>query len=149
MKICPLNDIVNQNYNPIFVNSLQQFWHSTKYFQCISAPKAYNLLLLLNGCKITYTDKNGRILIAESGDIVYTPIGSEYRAQLSDFRDSDSHTVGINFLLQDEGGENLILSDEITIFRQSQQTKPLTKLFRSTLSAAPTHSRITEYLLWK
>ena len=132
MKIYPLKDITEQNYNPVFVNALKQFWHSTKYFQCIGAPKAHNLLLLLNGCKITYTDKAGNRLVAESGDVVYTPIGSEYRAQLSDFKSSASHTVGINFLLYDELGEPAVLSKDIMIFR-AEKSQSLPILFQKAL----------------
>lgn len=132
MKICALNDLVRQNFNPVFINGLQQFWRNTKSFQCIGAPKKQNLFMLLNGCKVTYTDKNGEIFMAHSGDIVYTPMGSEYRVQLSDFQDAKSHTIGINFLLYDEQGEDVVLSDRIQIFRVSQD-KMLPLLFRNVL----------------
>ena len=132
MKICALDDLICQNFNPVFVNGLQQFWRTTKSFQCIGAPKKQNLFVLLNGCKITYTDKNGQILEAHSGDVVYTPMGSEYRMQLSDFQNADSHTIGINFLLYDELGEDVLLSEQIQIFSGIQnQIVPM--LFRSAL----------------
>ena len=54
MKICALNDLVRQNFNPVFINGLQQFWRNTKSFQCVGAPKKQNLFMLLNGCKVTY-----------------------------------------------------------------------------------------------
>lgn len=126
MKTCTINELIDQNFNVIFVNALQQFWHTTRCFQCIGAPKKQNLFLFLNGCKITYIDNHNRFFVANSGDIVYTPIGSEYKAQLSDFQSSDSHTVGINFFLFDECGEPVTLSDHIQIFHESQnQTLPL------------------------
>ena len=109
MKICSIDKLVTQNFNVLFVNALQQFWRETKAFQCIGKPKKQNLLLFLNGCKITYTDKNNQTFVAHSGDVVYTPIGSEYKVQLSDFNDSNSHTVGINFLLLDDFGEAIVL----------------------------------------
>ena len=104
MKICSVNDLVNQSFNVVFINALQQFWLTTKSFQCFGTPKKQNLFLCLNGCKITYTDKNGSAVTAESGDVVYTPIGSEYKAQLFDFQNASSHTVGINFFIYDEDG---------------------------------------------
>ena len=116
MNICAINELINQNFNVIYINALQQFWHTTKSFQCIGSPKKQNLFLFLNGCKITYTDKNNQTFIANSGDVVYTPIGSEYKVQLSDFNDSLSHTIGVNFLLFDDLGEAIILSDNIQIF---------------------------------
>ena len=102
MKTFGITEIINSNFNVVFINALQQFWHTTKSFQCIGSPKKQNLFLFLNGCKITYTDKLGRSFVANSGDVIYTPIGSEYKAQLSDFRSRSSCTIGINFLLFDE-----------------------------------------------
>ncbi len=120
MKICTVDEIVNKNFNIVFVNALRQFWHTTRNFHCIGTPKKQNLFLYLNGCNITYVDKNNQTFAAHSGDVVYTPVGSQYKAQLSDFQDENSHTVGINFLLFDEEGEPLILSDNIKIFRNTQ-----------------------------
>ena len=144
MKICRLNDLVNQNFNVIYVNVLQQFWHTTKSFQCIGAPKKQNLFLFLNGCKITYTDKNNRRYVANSGDIVYTPIGSEYLAQLSDFKDESSHTIGINFFLQDQEGESIVLSDDIQVFHDTEHQVPamLQKLLQYDVSQSLLQSRI-------
>ena len=104
----------------------------TKAFQCIGKPKKQNLLLFLNGCKITYTDKNNQTFVAHSGDVVYAPIGSEYKVQLSDFNDSNSHTIGINFLLLDDLGEAIVLSNDIQIFHNPKnQSLPL--LFQKVL----------------
>ncbi len=132
MKICTLYDLIHQNFNPVFINGLQQFWRTTKSFQCIGAPKKQNLFMFLNGCKITYTDKDGRIFVAQSGDIVYTPMGSEYRVQLSDFQDAASHTIGINFFLYDEQGEDVLLSEQIQVFHDPQNPM-LPMLFKNAL----------------
>lgn len=126
MKVCAIKELVNQNFNVIFVNALQQFWRETKAFQCIGKAKKQNLLIFLNGCKITYTDKNNQTFVANSGDVVYTPVGSEYKVQLSDFNDSNSHTIGINFLLLDDWGEAIVLSNDIQIFHNPKnQSLPL------------------------
>lgn len=116
MKIRNINDISTENFNPIFINALRQYWRSTRSFQCIGNPKRQSLLLYLDGCRITYTDKSGEVFFAESGDVVYTPLGSEYRANLLDFISHTSHTVGINFFLRDEAGDDILLSDKITVF---------------------------------
>ena len=133
MKTYEISEIVNKNFNAVFVNALQQFWHVTKTFQCIDSPKKQNLFLFLNGCKITYIDKNGKTIVANSGDVVYAPIGSEYRAHLSNFESSNSHTIGINFLLFDDKGENLCLSNDILVFR-SNENKILPMLFQKALN---------------
>ena len=128
MKIVTIEKIGHENFNPIVINALRQYWKNTKYFQCIGNPKKQNLLIYLDGCKITYTDKNGEVFVAESGDVVYTPIGSEYKASLSDFFSEASHTVGINFLLTDELGDPVLLSDKIEIFRV-KDTSRISTLF--------------------
>ena len=132
MKVCSIDDIVNQNFNLVFINALQQFWHNTNFFQCIGEPKKQNLFLLVCGCKVTYTDKNNNTYVACNGDVVYTPTGSEYKVQLHDFQNSDSHTVGINFFLYDECGDDVILSDSIKIFR-SENSKIITSLFHQSI----------------
>jgi len=120
MEICPIEKLMDQNFNVLFINAVKQFWHTTRSFQCIGAPKKQNLLLYLDGCRITYTCKDGQTVTAGSGDVVYVPIGSEYRAQFSDFLEKDSHTVGINFFLQDENAAPLILSENIRVFHLSE-----------------------------
>lgn len=132
MEIFPVEDLLNTNFNVVFVNALKQFWYTTKSFQCIGAPKKQNLLLYLNGCRITYTCKDGQTIAAECGDVVYVPTGSEYRAELSDFKEQDSHTVGINFHLFDEDGQSLILSKNITVFHVSDDSELVT-LFRKVI----------------
>lgn len=117
MKICPPAALAESDFQAIFQNALAQRWQTVRSFQCIGNPKRCHLLLYLDGCRITYTDKQGARCEALPGDVVYTPLGSEYRAVLSDFRDADAHTVGINLSLLDSGGAPFALSEGILIFR--------------------------------
>ncbi|MBE6713030.1 MAG: helix-turn-helix transcriptional regulator [Ruminococcaceae bacterium] len=110
---------IQENFNLQYVNSLVQYWQNTRSFRCIGRPKGENLLLYLDGLSIVYTKKDGSTVIAHSGDAVYSPSGSEYRADLFDFRDEASHTVGINFLLTDEAGQSGVLDGDITVFRNA------------------------------
>lgn len=120
MKILEINELCSQNFDVVFVNALKQFWQTTRCFQCFGSPKKESLFLFVKGCKVTYTDKTGRTLVANSGDVVYTPAGSEYIATLSDFKVGSSHTVGINFRLLDSSGELLLLSDGVHIFHSGE-----------------------------
>ena len=117
MRTVNRDELGSMNFNPIFINALRQMWKTKKSFQCIENPKKQNLLLYLDGCKITYTDKYGKVIVANSGDVVYTPTGSEYRAIMSDFENEFSHTVGINFHLLDEKNCPIVFSDQIQIFK--------------------------------
>lgn len=134
MRTVSPRELSEMNYNVLFVNALKQLWRTTRDFQCFGAPKTQNLFLYLSGCKITYTDKAGRVFSAKDGDIVYTPMGSEYKAVLSDFEREDSHTVGINFFLKDETGEPLLLSEGIKIFHPPR-AEACRALFHQVLNA--------------
>lgn len=145
MEIVTPNGLLEQNFNVVFVNTLKQFWRGTKDFQCIGAPKRQDLFLYLVGCRVTYTDKDGQVFTAGSGDVVYIPTGSEYKAHLSDFQDPDSHTVGINFFLYNQAGQQVALSDSIRVF-SGMGSQTLSLLFRqallSDLNRSYTRSRI-------
>ena len=133
MKVYSPDALPMQEFSVTFINALAQYWHTTRSFQCFGNPKREHLLLFLDGCRISYTDKAGNRLEAGPGDVVYTPAGSEYRAVLSDFRDESAHTVGINFRICDTEGEAVALSDGILIFEHLRiPSAPL--LFRRALS---------------
>ena len=117
MEIYSPQALGTRDFSVTFKNALAQYWRTTRSFQCFGNPKKDHLLLYLDGCRISYTDKEGRRTVAESGDVVYTPPGSEYRAVLSDFRDEKAHTVGINFALFDTEKVPIALSCGILVFR--------------------------------
>ena len=98
------------------VNALKQFWTDNNTFDCIGKPKKYNMLLYFNNCKARYLLKNGEIYYADSGSIVYTPLNSEYKVEFFDLKDSNSYTIGVNFLLYNSSNNPFVLSDGIKIF---------------------------------
>ncbi len=132
MKILSVNELVEKNYGLIFLNSLKQFWSTTRSFQCINSPKKQNLFLLLVGCSARYVEKDGKITLCKSGDLVYVPKGSEYKLELFNFESEKSHTIGINFLLYDESFEEIYLSSGVTVIASSK-TSALENLFIETL----------------
>ena len=135
MEIYTIDTLAEREFGVGFINALAQYWRTTRSFQCIGAPKKQNLLLFLNGCRISYTDKDGKTVSADSGDVVYVPVGSEYRAYLSDFRDEASHTIGVNFNLHDTQGKPFALSEEILVFEHSSvPSAPI--LFRRALAVS-------------
>ena len=70
-------NLLNADFNVKFINALKQFWRIKNTFSCINEPKKNDLLLYVDGYSATYVDKNGNTFTANSGDIVYTPTGSE------------------------------------------------------------------------
>lgn len=132
MKIITVNELINENYTLTFINSLKQFWATTKSFQCINSPKKQNLFLLLVGCSARYVEKSGKVTLCKSGDLVYVPKGSEYRVELFNFESEKSHTIGINFLLYGENLEEIYLSKGVAVIGSSK-TSALENLFIETI----------------
>lgn len=132
MKIVSVNELVEKNYSLTFINSLKQFWVTTKSFQCINAPKRENLFLLLVGCSARYVEKDGKITLCKSGDLVYAPKGSEYKVELFNFESEKSHTIGINFLIYDEDLKEICLSEGVSVIG-SAKTSALENLFIETI----------------
>lgn len=133
MKTYAIEELLKFDFNVRFLNALKQFWHITKSFQCIDSPKKQDLFLYVKGFTITYTDKNNNVFIANSGDIVYVPTGSEYTVQIYDAQDENSYTIGINFLLFNESGEQITLSESIKVFHMSHN-KSVSMLFQQTIA---------------
>lgn len=131
MNTVSFSELSGRDFNFHYHNSLKQFWRETRRFKCIGEPKRQDLLFLLVGCSVRYTDKQRQSVVAHSGDVIYAPMGSEYEVELFDFENDASHTVGINFHLSDEFGEDVALSDGIVVFKSVGEG--VSKLFYQSL----------------
>lgn len=116
MRVRSIFDLYNYNFSLNVLNALNYKWEREKIFSCFHSPKTVNMLLYLDGCSAEYTLKNGEKLYAHSGDITYTPIGSEYSIRLFDFENEHSGTFGINFYLYDSENLPFVLSNDVLIF---------------------------------
>ncbi|MBQ3084882.1 MAG: helix-turn-helix transcriptional regulator [Clostridia bacterium] len=114
MKTIEIKELYDRDYSAKVLNALWQSWERTDTFRCIGNPKRCHMLLYLDGCDAVYTQKDGRTLRAESGAIVYIPIGSEYTVT---FKGNQRQTLHVNFLLYEPDGPPFALSKEIEIFR--------------------------------
>ena len=94
MKLC---EFYKTDYNVSYLNCLRQFWRQTNCWSCIGEPKKNSLILFLDGCSACYTLVSGEKIFAKAGDVVFSPLGSEYSVEFSDFQNETSGTVGINF----------------------------------------------------
>ena len=117
MKIISIDSLYRYNYSVQPINSLRQFWRTSKSFSCLHRPKAHNIFVFLDGCDATYTEASGKITKAEAGSLVYAPTGAEYSVLFDRFENENSGTVGINFRLFDDMGEPIIFDNKIRVFR--------------------------------
>ena len=70
-------------------------------------------LCLVTGGSIVYTDGEGGSVAASEGDVVYLPRGKRYVAIFEGESGGDVTDVLVNFVLTDEAGRALALSDDI------------------------------------
>lgn len=143
MRIIPIQELYNYNYSINVINSLKQYWKSTKKFNCINFPKQTNILLYLDNCNAEYILKNGEKISAKSGEIVYCPINCEYNVQFYNFKDENSNTIGVNFHLLDENNDPFVLSDNILIFKPAIEYKLLfSKINKNSESAVVCYGKM-------
>lgn len=114
MRIIPIGSLYVADYTIRVINALKQYWKNGNSFSCIGAPKRVNMLLYLDGMNAEYTAKSGEKKFALSGDVVYTPIGSEYEVSFEKCK-CDGCTVGVNFYIFDEKGQ-FCLSEDIEVY---------------------------------
>lgn len=115
MTIKTLSELHGMNYNVDNIIAIRQTQKAMSFFSCVGRPKLTHLLLYLDSCSGQYTLKDGTKLFAKSGDIVYCPLGSEYTVSFFDFANSESSTIGINFMICDSDNSPFVLADEVCI----------------------------------
>ena len=121
MNIIPINELYCRNYSLNVINALRQDWKAKNSFSCIGSPKRVNILLYLNNIKAEYITPGSQKLYVESGDIVYAPIGCEYKVRFFDGNE-DSYTIGINFFSSDNQAVPFIFSRDILIFKKPKNS---------------------------
>lgn len=112
--VIPFKQMYDAEFNVHVLNAMRQTWQEENGFSCINNPKTKNIFVYLNNCSATYSMKDGRVLLAKSGDVVYTPIGLEYSVQFS-CHAPDSFTIGINAAFFDERHTEFIPEGDISI----------------------------------
>lgn len=137
MNTQKIYDFYKTEYRVRFVNALRQNWREQKEWSCIGYPKTLHLFLYLSGMNATYTDKDGKTYEAKSGDLVYAPKGAEYKVRFHSFENDRSYSLGLNFFLWDESGEEAAFSDSLKIFSGESGAVMLVKEAER-LSFAPT-----------
>ncbi len=134
-----IEDLYSEEYFVTVANAAKSYWRTQTSFSCIGSPKDRNMLLYLDGCQAEYTLRNGQKLLAESGDIVYTPIGSEYTVRFFNFVSRKSNTIGVNFFLYDKNDASFVMTEQATVFttKDSVYKSLFTKIDNYSEAAVP------------
>lgn len=117
MRTIPLTEL-NQ-YN-IQLRDLQVFpenWTKEySYTRFRNAPRTYSgLFIVCTDVHATFYETGGNTVTATKGDVVFLPRGVRYYAEVLDGRDDLIDSYTLNFHMVDVKGEELLLSDKISI----------------------------------
>ena len=116
MKVIELGGLYSRNYSLNVLNAHKKHWGDGGCYSCVGRPKDKNILLYLDGVEAEYTLADGSVIRANPGDLVYTPMGSEYQIRFFNRAGEHSNTVGTNFFVFDEEGEPFVFSTSILVF---------------------------------
>ena len=117
MKIISLSELSREN---IQIKDLQVFpenWtRSYRYSRYRNAPRPNSgLFIVCTNIHARYYEKDMPPITATQGDVIYIPKGVHYYAEVLDGKDDLIDSYTLNFQLQDEQGQDLLLSDRIRI----------------------------------
>ncbi|MBR6765119.1 MAG: helix-turn-helix transcriptional regulator [Clostridia bacterium] len=139
--------LCDQSYFVEVSACVYQSWETYNTFSCHGIPKENDLLLFVNHCSVTYKMKNGEVLCAKNGDIVYIPSGKEYTLTIDERDEKYGCTYGINFLLFNGGAERVFLNENSTI--HNTDTSTMRGLFQKmsviTDSGSTSYARLHQY----
>ncbi len=89
----------------------------------MNKPRSMNLIAFFENCDAQYKLKNGTVIKASAGDIIYFPTGSQYLINAAKGEKEYSGVLAVNFLLFDENNSQFTASEEPVIFEVSDTDK--------------------------
>lgn len=122
MKTIPLTELSQVNVQVrnllVFPENWTKAYNYTRYK---NAPRPCSgLFIVCTDIHASFYEKDRPPVIATRGDVVFIPHGVHYHAEVLDGKDDVIDTYTLNFLMQDESGEEILLSDHIQIITNRQ-----------------------------
>lgn len=114
MDIVDFFSLYTLDYNLGSVFAMRQRWRQKGSFQ-MNVPRTTSCLLYFCGCAGIYRE-NGKRFVAPKGSVVYIPEGAVYKTAFTDFDDSPTDTILIEFGLRHaNNNEHFCISDKIVV----------------------------------
>ncbi len=112
MQLLKLGEICKEN---IFcrISGLMQIWNNMQIFSFIGTPRKNHGFMYIQCSKVVFTEKNGNILTALEGDLVYIPKHAEYEVMFFCEAGNVADLL-VNFDIYDTEGNEYCLSESIT-----------------------------------
>ena len=115
-----LNALKKMNFSCSFSECHKQAWlHNSEWTGYQQNPRPSNAFVLIcSDMKMKFYLQDGKSMVAQKGDVVFIPKGLCYTVAFLDTSNQfDSYAV--NFLLNDEFGNEIVLNEEIQIFKNA------------------------------
>lgn len=115
MNVITFSELSKYDFSLTIINVLKQNWQDNWFYSCIGNQKRTNLFLYFCNLGAEYETKSGRKISVSNKDIVYNPIGSEYKVTFQN-PNNLGYALAVKFLLHDKNGNAIILNDEMSAF---------------------------------
>ncbi len=112
MKKIDIKTISFVDFSANHIVSIEQTWPNNSVFSYIDTARADNGFHLITSGRVVYTDIDGKELSAKEGDVIYLPKGKRYEARFLS-EEPFIKCILINFVLNDAGGKEILLSENI------------------------------------
>ena len=149
MRIASIAELEQDLYICDLIECHKQVWKKKKAWLAYEdTPRAADgFMIVCSKVVATFRLKDGRTVTASEGDIVYAPKGSRYTVTFENGGASpDLYTV--NFCLRSRDGEELRLSDAVTVFAKSASSECRCLAEELSLSAiSPRPNRLRQHAL--
>ncbi len=116
-KTISLANLYTYNYSISVPIISKRSWKIKNDFSCLGKPKEVSKFLFLHNYKAKYTTKDGEVIYANHGDIIYTPENSEYTVEFFDNGNEDAYSIALTISFTDENNEPFIIDDKICVFK--------------------------------
>lgn len=120
MKYVDIEDLNNIRVDADIYSAVRQIWENGReWLGFLNTPRQRSgFSLFLSDVKGEYSFKDRESIIVGKGDIVYIPKGEQYSVRFcGGGYDPDLYTV--NFNIFDSDGEELLLGERLTVYREA------------------------------
>lgn len=103
--------------------AFQDYWYNVgNYFSCLNSPKTSHTLLWFKNCSGIIKNKDGTVIYATEGNLLYTPKGTEYSIRFEGTAPGQVSSVFFHFQLYDVNNNEFALSDKPFICLEKADT---------------------------
>lgn len=127
MKLIALDKLGRESFSITDLRVVRQLWSSRRLHDNVGAPRRLAGLLFYHNCHGDYRLRDGRQFRCDPGDVVYLPLGSEYRTEFTPAGVSKEPptTIVCNFTLRLDDSMPFGLSESLLCLPATTESRAL------------------------